>query len=76
MGNVVDTTHEDHTGCLSAYEYEKRRADFLEARLKAVGADLSDLGLKMDYLFGNTSYPFLGHKTVGGSVRELRSKIR
>lgn len=61
----------DHGGCVSAYEREKRRAEFAEARIAALTADIYALGSKMDGVGGNKPQSELNDMTLGGAVRFL-----
>ncbi len=62
---------EIHVGCQSAYERAQRSADFLNARLETVLGDLYALAQAMDSIDGHTTHSVLGHKTLGGALRNL-----
>ena len=65
---------DEHAGCRSAYEVEKRRREFLEARLSALSADIHTLAHRVDGIGGQEVYERLGNKTLGGAVRALLQK--
>lgn len=72
-----ETPADIHAGCQSAYEREKRRADFAEARIKAMKGDLATLAQKMDRIGGHNVYTEFSSadnprgKTLGGAVRQI-----
>jgi hypothetical protein len=65
----------DHAGCQLAYERQRRRAEFAEARLAALVNEFYRLASRMDGIQGHTPHERLGGKTLGGSVRWLLSDL-
>lgn len=60
-----------HKPCLKTFRKERDRAEFAEARLRNLEADIRYLALKMDGVGGHTVHERLDHKTLGGAVRGL-----
>lgn len=60
-----------HAPCYSAWEKEKSRADFAEARLTSLEHDIRYLSHQMDAIGGHEVHETLGRKTLGGAVRRL-----
>jgi len=60
-----------HVGCQEAYEKQRRRAEFSEARMKALVVEFRQLARTFDGIDGHRTYPALGGKTLGGVIRSL-----
>lgn len=58
-----------HAGCQEAWEYQRLRADFIQARLDHMLAEFRLLAQAMDSISGHATHDRLGGRTLGGAVR-------
>lgn len=66
-----ETTDDEHAGCYEAYDRERRRRQFAEARMAALVVEFRKLAQKFDGISGHTTHDRLGGMTLGGAIRNI-----